>query len=55
MRFTIDTIQSGKDNDISALQLRKMYAGEIVKLNFFKDNEIVTFVSSPMGKLLNNG
>ena len=38
MRFTIDTIQSGKDNDISALQLRKMYAGEIVKLKLLSSD-----------------
>ena len=38
MRFTIDTIQSGKDNDVSALQLRKMYAGEIVKLKLLNSD-----------------
>ena len=38
MRFTIDTIQSGKNNDISALQLRKMYAGEIVKLKLLSSD-----------------
>ena len=38
MRFTIDPIQSEEDHDISALQLRKVYAGEIVKLKLLNND-----------------
>lgn len=38
MRFTINPIQSEEGNDISALQLRKMYAGEIIQLKLLNND-----------------